>query len=343
MGLRRSVAVSVGGPLTPHSVALLLMWLVVTGAVVVMLLQDVRSTDRYSAVRYVLQAGYVAALLWYLACTGPSISQLPEFRPQVLPRWRLGAWVPVVGLALLLAMTAVSDDGVDLLMLLLIVATAWILLAWRREVRPRAAVQGFAVALIAYLAGLPAANNGLVGETTHTLLAALSAPMYVAGGLLFRRTRLGGLQLLAGRYGGALQSVCWGALLFVPLGLINAAAGSPGSNITWVTEWWMPFSLPWFSGIAEETWFRLLLVGLCYFLLRPALRSQPALAVLAAVLFSGITFGLGHGRTWDIFLTTGLLYGVPMAVTFARRDWEHAVGAHYMVNMIPWVMVFLET
>jgi len=44
----------------------------------------------------------------------------------------------------------------------------------------------------------------------------------------------------------------------------------------------------------------------------------------------------------DSFLTTGLLYGVPFAAIFARRDWEHAVGAHYMVNMIPWVMVFLE-
>jgi hypothetical protein len=32
-----------------------------------------------------------------------------------------------------------------------------------------------------------------------------------------------------------------------------------------------------------------------------------------------------------------------MAAIFARRDWEHAVGAHYMVNMIPWLMVFLET
>ncbi len=150
--------------LTPHTDALLLMWLVVTGAVVVMLLQDVRSADRYSVVRYVLQAGYVAALLWYLARSGPSVGQLPEFLPQVLPRWRLGAWVPVVGLALLLAMTAVSHDGLDMLMLLLIAATASILLAWRREIRLRATVQGLAVALIAYLAGLPAANNGLLGE-----------------------------------------------------------------------------------------------------------------------------------------------------------------------------------
>jgi hypothetical protein len=328
--------------LAPHGIALLLMWSVATGAVVLMLLQDVRSTDQYSALRYVLHAGYVAALLWYLSRAGASINQLTELRPLLFPHWRYGPWIPVMGIALMLALTAASDDGVSILLLLLIVATVWILLVWRREIRLRAVVQGLAVALIAYLGGLPFLNNGFVGETTFYGLLILVPPMYIAGGLLFDRTGLGGIQLLALRYRGTLQSVLWGCLLFVPLGLINAADGSPGSNITWVTEWWMPFSLPWFSGIAEETWFRLLLVGLCYYLLRPAFRKHPAVAVLAAVLFSGITFGLGHGRTLDRFLTTGLLYGVPMAAIFARRDWEHAVGAHYMVNMIPWVMVFLE-
>lgn len=105
----------------------------------------------------------------------------------------------------------------------------------------------------------------------------------------------------------------------------------------------MPLWLPWFSGIAEETWFRLFLVGLCFFLLRPAFPSRPALAVIAAVLIAGVTFGLGHDRTLENFLVTGLLYGVSFAAVFARRDWEHAVGAHHMVNMIPLVIVFLET
>jgi hypothetical protein len=44
-----------------------------------------------------------------------------------------------------------------------------------------------------------------------------------------------------------------------------------------------------------------------------------------------------------VYMITGFLYGVPMATVFAKRDWEHAVGAHYMVNLIPWVMDFLET
>ena len=62
-----------------------------------------------------------------------------------------------------------------------------------------------------------------------------------------------------------------------------------------------------------------------------------------AVLLSAITFGLGHGGTLgERFWMIGLLYGLPMAVTFVRRDWEHAAGGHYMVDMIPTLMVFLE-
>jgi membrane protease YdiL (CAAX protease family) len=72
--------------------------------------------------------------------------------------------------------------------------------------------------------------------------------------------------------------------------------------------------------------------------------KRPVIAVVCAVLFSAIPFGLGHGGTFlENLLITGLLYGLPMAVIFVRRDWEHAVGAHYMINMIPTLMVFLET
>ncbi|KAF5426834.1 MAG: CAAX protease self-immunity [Candidatus Methanomarinus sp.] len=105
----------------------------------------------------------------------------------------------------------------------------------------------------------------------------------------------------------------------------------------------MPFSLPWFSAITEEAMFRLFLVSLVYLMLRPAFNKSPAVAVVSAVLFSAIIFGLVHdGTLLDRILITGLLYGLPMAVIFAKRDWEYAVGAHYMINMIPWVMVFLE-
>lgn len=327
----------------PHRSVVGFMWLVSTVTMVTMLCYGIKSTGKYEAFRYMLHVGYVTSLLWFLIRTGSYRNRLPELKPQVLPRWKYGAWIPVLGILLLFALTAISDDGVDILILFLMISCVWILLVWFRNIRIRTLVQGFTLALIAFFTGLVLVNNRFVGETVLYLLAGLSFPLYVAGGLLCQRTRLGGVQLLEARYGEAVKSLCWGGLLFIPLGLFNAAGGSPGSGITWVTKWWMPFTIPWFSGIAEEALFRLFLIGLCYFFLRPAFRRHPSVAVVIAVLFSATTFGLGHERTLEKFVTTGLLYGLPMAVIFAKRDWEHAIGAHYMINMIPWTIVFLET
>lgn len=321
---------------------LVVVWILVAAAIIPMIVGGSGETGPHAALRYLLHVGYVLALLWFLARKAPDIDSLPEIEAQLLPRRPYGAWIPVWALSLVLLLALLWDDGADVVLLLLMVATVWLLVAWCRQIRLRAVLQAVALALIAYSAALPAARNGMIQQSTLILLAALAAPMYVVGGQLVSRTRLGGARLLEGRYKQALWGLLRGCLLFVPLGLINAADGSPGPEIDWVTEWWMPLSLPWFSGIAEEIWFRLFMVSLCFFLLRPALRGEPLPAIVGAALFSSIIFGLGHGRELETFLTTGLLYGVPMAAVFVRRDWEHAVGAHYMINMIPWLMAFLR-
>ena len=328
---------------TPHRLILTIMWLITTIAMVTMLWLGFRDTGRYDALRYMLQAGYVAALIWYLIRRGPSVSQLPELRPIVFPRRRYGAWIPVLGIALLLALTAISTEGLACFMILPIVATIWILIAWRRQIRLRSVVQGLGLALIIYFPALTMFKNDSISGVIFIFFLVFVPPMYVAGGLLVDRTNLGDVQLLAKRYRKALKSFIWGCLLFVPLGLVNAVGGSSIGSVTWVNEWWMPFVTPLSSAIAEETWFRLLLLSLCYFLLRPAFPRHPAVPIIIAVLFNAITFGLLHERTMYGFLVTGLLYGLAMAAVFARRDWEHAVGAHYMINMIPSFVVYLET
>ena len=239
-------------------------------------------------------------------------------------------------------MVVTYEDGVDLVMLLLIAASVWIPIACRREVRRRQVLLGLALGCAALLAILPAWRNGFVSNVAAVLLPACVPLMFVSGGILLRRTHLGESQLVAGRNGKALRGLLLGCLMFVPLGLVNAVSGSPGSGLTWVDSWWMPISLPWFSGITEEVWYRLMLVGFYYVLVRPALNRRTTVGVVSAVLLGAITFGIAHGRTLDRFLTTGLLYGLPMAVVFIRRDLEHSIGAHYMVNAVPWLMVFLE-
>jgi hypothetical protein len=206
---------------------------------------------------------------------------------------------------------------------------------------PAPGAPALALTALAFLGGLPFWKHGLISKGTFIFYLVLLPIAFVAGGLLHKRTGLGGSPLYAGQYKKVLVSFLWGCLIFAPLGLINAAGGSPGSGITWVNRAWMPFTL-WFSAMTEEAFYRFFLVGLCYLLLRPALRRHPALAVGCATLCSATVFGLVHGYTLDRFLITGLLYGLPMAVAFASRDWEHAFSAHYMTNMIPWLMVFLE-
>ena len=321
---------------------MMLMWLLTTVALVVMLASGVRSTGRYRVERYILQVGYVAALLSYLVRTTPSPELPIAGGPLLLQRSWLGRLIPVLAMALILLAALSGDEG--LIMPVLMIAVTGVLVVWRREIRLRPAVLGLSLAVIAFLAGIPFWVNTFVARPVFVVLLAFVPPMFVAGGLLYKRTGLGGSKVLAGNYRKALGSFLWGCLLVIPMGLANAAGGSPGRGITWVSHWWMPWSLPWFSGIAEEVWFRLFLVGLCYWLLRPAFSGHPFLAIAGSVLFSALTFALGHGGTLqERLLTTGLLYGLPMAVLFARRDWEHAVGAHYMINMLPWVMVFLET
>ncbi len=325
---------------TPHGIALITIWLLTTVSLVVMLFSGVRNTGQFLVERYILQAAYVLTLFWYLIRTDPPVKQLPDLSPLLLPKLRTGKLIPVIVVALLLV-AEFADQGI--LLPLLMLATIWILIAWRREIRLPPVLLGLAVTIIAFVGGLPFYQNQSIGNVEFIVLLIFVMPMFVAGGLLSKRTGLLGSQLYAGRYGKAVVSFLWGCLLFIPLGLTNAAAGSPGPWMTWVTRWWMPLSQPLFSAIVEETWFRLFLVSLCYFLLRPAFNKRPAVALVCAVLFSAITFGLGHGGTLlDNLLITGLLYGLPMAVIFAWRDWEHAVGAHYMINMIPTLMVFLE-
>lgn len=328
---------------TPHIIALIIMWFLTTVSLVLMLVGGVRDSGRFRLERDFLQVAYVLVLFWYLIRTGPPLVGLPDPSPPVPSESSLRRVIPVI-IIVLLFLAELSGQFEGLVQLLLIPAAVSVLIVWRREIRLRALLLGIAVATIAFLGGLPFYQNQALGQEAFFSFLVFAIPMFVAGGLLSKRTGLHGSRLNTGQFWMALASFLWGCLLFVPLGLTNALSGSPALRMTWVNRWWVPLSQPLFSGIVEEAWWRLFLVSLCYFLLRRAFRKRPAIPLICAMLFSAIIFGLGHGGTFqERLLTTGLLYGLPLALTFARRDWEHAVGAHYMINMIPTLMVFLET
>ena len=327
--------------LKPCNLALLISWPITT-ILTLAVAWDSAGSHLTGTLVLVLHAGYVAILIWHLASSGPPISKLKEIRSSSFPRWKYGPWIPVAVIAVLLGMSAIPGFCDNEILLVMMIAALWLLVAWWRKIRWLPVVLGLAVAGVALIGGYPYMLHEFISQTAYVSLALFAVPMFIAGGMLVHHTGLGGAQLYAGRFAKGLAGFLWGCLLFVPLGLINAVDGMSGTDLSWITEWWMPFTLPLFSGIVEEVWYRLFLVSLCYFLLRPAFNKQPAIAVIGAMLFSAVIFGLGHGLDLDGLLVTGLLYGLPMAVVFARRDWEHAAGAHYMVNMIPALIVFLD-
>ncbi len=144
---------------------LMIAWLASTCALIVMLLLDVRHTEQFSNMRYVLQVVYVLVLLWYLSRSGPSQSLLPEIPQLLLPRWKYGPHIPVVGVVLVLALTLFSDLGTPVVLLLLIIGTIWILVVWRRQIELRVVLLGLMIAVIAFLGGLPFISNNFIGNT----------------------------------------------------------------------------------------------------------------------------------------------------------------------------------
>jgi hypothetical protein len=287
-----------------------------------------------------MHTAYALSLIWFLIKSGLPVDELPDIKPFMFPRWEYGKIIPVIFVIILLFLNVLTDQVDSIILLILVFTTLLLLIIWRKEVNIRVMVTGILIGLVAFFAGLPLMKNGLMSKTGLIVFSSLTPFMFVAGWLILKRTLMGGIQLAAGNYCRALKSFIVGCLLFIPLGFLNAADGSPALNITWIDEAWMPFSIPLFSGIVEETRYRLLLVGLCYYLLRPTFTKKPVIAVLITVLFSAIIFGLGHGWTLERLFITGLLYGLPLAVVFVKRDWEHALGAHYMINFIPWILVF---
>ena len=285
-------------------------------------------------------AVYVLALVWYLY-RYPADKNTPLEGNHADTADSRFVWIRVLVVSLVFILVVISpESGMDILLLFVLVSMIGVLIANWRGIRLLSVVQGATLGLVAFLAGLPANESGLISDAAFLLLAGLVPFLYVAGGLLIDRNHLGAIQLKGNGVGPPLKSFLSGCLLFVPLGLFNIADGLISGDLSWVSKWWMPITLPWFSGIAEEALFRLFLISICFFLLKPAFANRTQIAVVLTVLFSATVFGLVHGRELETFLTTGFLYGAPMAVVFIRRDWEHAVGAHYMINMPSWVVIF---
>jgi hypothetical protein len=349
--------------ITPYRIAFAALWVLITTALGIMLYFGFRG--RSEGVGRVLMLGIVftAALVWYLFRTGPSVSAHPTLEPLAFPGrtfgrrlWRLTLVLLVgpilISAALVLPWRLIGGwDLVDnvyrylrpwiVLEGLLALVALRIVVMWRRRLTPRLVAVGITVGLLAGAAqAVQIASSGDPFDVFWAVFQTVAVPpLFIGGGLLLEHTGIGRSRLLKGEYGGALVSFLAGCVLYLPLALVNTVGGAP-AGYTWMDALWKPLAFCWLPALAEEAWARLFLVTLCYALLRPVSNEHPRRAVVAAVLLSATAHGLVHGPSLTALLETGLIYLLPMAVLFVKRDWEHAVGAHYVVNLVPFLAVF---
>lgn len=300
------------------------------------------ASERWLLPAYAVGLVYVTALFWHYRATEPVGGSRLRTSPSPTGRSAVSRSLLAVGLGLALSITVLLEGGFDYLLLILMLATVSILVWWRRSLRFSHLGAAAALVLLAFLGGFPGWRNGFLSTSLFSLLLGFSLPMFLAGGLLMERTGLGASQVYAGHYGRAGCSFLKGSALFLPLGLMNAVDGGWSSNLDWVTQSWMPFTLPLFSAISEEVWFRFFLLGLVFFLLCIVFAGRTRKAAVLALLASSLVFGLGHGEDPATLFSTTFLYGLPLGVICVQRDLEHAMGGHYMINLVSWLLAWID-
>lgn len=288
---------------------------------------------------------YIAALIWHLLRGGQPAADLPDPAPIVLPRFgfRGMLWVIILSLGLLFASGIVLRPWTILVVASALIALG-IIVVWRRRLSVRMIVLGLIAGLVSGL-GTGCMMPGNPFAVLYILVT--TTLLFVGGALLLDHTGLARVRLLEGKYASGLGSFLWACVLALPPALLNILGGAQASD-TWVDSRWKPLCALT-PGIAEETWARLFLTTLCYALLRPTTNDRPQRAVVAAVLVGALTHGLVHLPTAAAILSpavfgtllAGLVYGVPMALLFIKRDLECAVGYHFFVDFVRFLAALL--
>lgn len=295
------------------------------------------------------QATTPPMLLALLACTAAFLWWLPD-RPLPastgLPRTRRGSFVLRALLAALVLFPLRTLIGPPLLFGLPLVAVLALALLRRRPSR-REVGYALGLALVAGVAGLGARWVDFRPPVWAGLQVAL-----VLTGLLAGRALLDHLGLLVVGFGRSLaltegaraaaRGFGYGLLVATPWALANVAIGGAARD-DWVRAWWQPL-VAIQPAIAEEAWGRVLLVPLLVLVLRPAGRMRPALTT--AVLIAGYWFAYLHtpGGLGALpgTLLLGTLYSLPLTYLWLRGGLEAAIGFHFWIDFIRFVVAYLS-
>jgi hypothetical protein len=191
------------------------------------------------------------------------------------------------------------------------------------------------------LGGICLMLSGLSGrlDIFHGSYLACIPILFIAGSLLAKETGITHVYCVERNWILALKGFLWASMLALPAALLNISYGAHAKDV-WVDQTWEPL-VAFVPGIAEEVWARLFLLTLIYSLLRSKSNKYHKRALVAAILIAAFIHSLAHLPSLMIFspaaiqmLVAGILFGVPMGLLFVKYGFEYAVGYHFFVDFV---------
>jgi hypothetical protein len=293
----------------------------------------------FSAVSGLVSFVFIVALIWVLTRARPAADELPDLAAPGKSRLAFG-WRLMLILAAVLAIFVIGmmiGTSVSLLLVISLLGLG-LTLTWQHKLDRRLLRVGATVGLIVGL-GTALLGDGDFGWAIFTGICVI--PAFISGMLLIRRTGLAHSKWMNGRVALGLQSFLWGCVLALPAALLNLL-GNLQAGDTWVRHVWQSL-YAFVPALAEETWARLFLTTLIYAALRPVSGSRPRRAVVAAILIGALVHGFAHSGINPFGIVIGsLLYGLPTALLFIKKDFEHAIGYHFLVDFVRFLAAFLQ-
>lgn len=274
---------------------------------------------------------YMVILIWALARKKPHGADLPDLDFLVTPRMKFG----VAAMSLLLVIGVVFVIGmmigtaISLMSVSALIAVA-ITLSWRNQLNKQMVLIGVAFSLIAGFSILFLGNGDVQWAIFNSLT---TLPLFTGGALLVSRTNFANIRLIQGQHAIGFRSFLWACILALPAAFFNLL-GNLQQGDTWLVHWWQPLYAI-VPGIAEETWARLFFTTFCYAILRPTDNQHPRRAIVLSVLAGALVHSFAHTGINPLGLIFGgLLYGIPTALLFIKHDFEHAIGYHFLIDLV---------
>jgi membrane protease YdiL (CAAX protease family) len=272
---------------------------------------------------YVLSLIYLFVDSDFLKSQTTHTEKLVEFKGNDI--W--GVLFIVIGISGLLLFIGLKTYVILVLAICTIIISIWLLIRFRSKITRTFLVNGLILGGLSALAMYKFIPSSLV-------IFLIISSTFIVGSILNEKFPLTNILINQHSFRQALKSFAMGCLFATPMALSNLKDTITTHTFHWIDQFWQPI-LALGAGIMEETWMRLFIILFIYALIS-AKTTKKYIPVITALLISSVFFGFGHSNYISIqnCLSITILYGFPMGILLIKRDFETAIGYHFMIDFI---------